>query len=496
MKTITRILAVLLVVLMLVPMIASCKKEEEEGAESTTVASTAGATPRSETPDSLPDNLDFGGEEIKIFWGAYDTSFNAKELECDGSLTSDSVSQAVYYRNESVEKRLNIDLVFMETDAVATTKAYTSAIESLVVSMADESVDVIYHRAANATSHVVQGYFRQLGDLQYLDFDQPWWFTEQMNRIAFKEGEPYILMGDLLVSNYANMSAMFFNKDYYSVLYQRDADELYDMVKNGEWTWDTYFKICSEAYIDNGNGIVDIEDKFGSHYESSSTRTAGYYAFTSGLSFSGRDAEGYPTIDINNSISIELVERLYGWIYETGNLIDFTFDEAKQSFYNGNVLFHTYFLTLGKFVQSSAEFDYGVIPFPKYSEDYDYQTAILTGAGVYCIPQYLGEDSLASVGATLEALCAESYRKVSYEYYDTVLKTKQAGSGKDAEMIDLMRDNLSFDILYWIGPSIGAPQNFFHELITKKQSKDFASYWGQKGGGYEGSLATVIETYV
>lgn len=495
-----KILTLFLLLAVLIPLTAGCKKEESSGKnEQTTnnsnVNSDSTGIAREDTPDGLPSDLDFGGADINIFYGSFDATFSNKLYELEGSMSGDDISAAVYERNESVAKRLNVNFSFYETKNVETTKAYRTEIENAINAGSNE-YDIFYHRGATSLIQVNQGLFKNLDEFRYLDLEREWWFYDQMREISLNANKNYVLLGDLLLSNYSNMTAIFFNKSLYDEIYRGQGESLYDVVKNNEWTWDKYYKIVEDAYSDeDGNGFKNIGDHFGAIYETDSNRTGTYYPYTSGLTFSSRDDNGFPVLQINNERTISLIESMYKFIYENSGTIEMTMSDAQSNFINGKILFHAYFLTHGKTIQQNVTFEYGVLPFPKYDENVDYTTALLSGAGVYVMPVNLPEGKIDAVGAALEALCAENYRKVSLKYYDTILKTKQIGSDEDREMIDFIRNHLKFDLTFWVGGSIGNVTNIFKEIVIVKQSKDFSSYWRQNGSMYENALVDLIDSF-
>ena len=491
-----RFFALILVLIMVCSVMLSCKKEEEseETSAATTVASDNGKI------DNLPDNLDFGGMDINILYRyLQDQSFDNMIMELEGDMSGNLLNQAVYQRNQAVEKRLNVKIVYDAYAGNPDQPTYKKSIESIVLSDGDGSnIDVIYHHGADAANQANQGYFMDVGNLPYIEIDQPYWYGEQMKSVSLKEDENYLLIGELLTSNYANMTSMFFNKDLYDQIYNKDSktyNDLYDTVEAGNWTYEAYLTTVEKAYVDDGNQDKNLGDQFGAHYESGSGRTGGYYPYTSGIKFCTRDSEGFIQLDFDQPKTLTLIEEMYSFVNENKGTMDMSYDEARQTFLEGKMLFYTFFLSHGAILNAEASFNYGVVPFPKLDENCDYTSAVLTGAGVYVIPKFLASAKFEAVGATLEALCSESSKSVTSEYYDVIIKTRQAGGERDAKMIDIIRDSLSTDFTFWCGASIGRPNNVFKTLVITNNSKDFVSYWQSFGGSYEAQLDIAIQAY-
>ncbi len=494
-----RVIPFLTALLMLLPLAAcgtkSPPQQDPTDAPTDTGTSPSTAEDRENTPDSLPQDLSFDGAEVGIFYGSFDTVFDNTLYEMEGQASGDLVPNAVWARNDRVEKRLNIQLTFKKTENTQTTKAYRKELEKLIMNN-ETKYDIYYHRGATSLIQVNQGMFLPLDRLSYLDFEKPWWYTEQMREISLNANSNYVLMGEMLLSNYSNMTAVFFNHDLYQRLFPNADRSLYEVVRDNDWDWEYYSELISQAWLDqDGNGFPSAGDSFGAAYEVDSNRTCTYYPYTSGLQFSSRTDDGFPELDIFKPATISMVEKLYDLLYNNEGSFPLTFEEAKQSFVSGKLLFHPYFLSHGMIIQQNASFDYGVLPFPKYNEETDYTTAILSGAGVMVIPKILPANRTEVVGATLEALSAESYRSVSLKYYNTILKTRQASGPEDAAMVDFIREHLKFDLTFWAGGSIGNVTNIFKEVIITNHGKDLTSYWKQNGGIYEGALADLIDKY-
>lgn len=480
--------------LMLLAVFASCNKPAAPPADSEPQQTEAETSPYL---DHLPADLDFNQEEVNIFYGVYDPNFDCKALEVEGNNDGDFVAEKVYKRNEEVQNRLNVFFDFTQVETSSDAATYAAAIEQNVIHAQSTEYDLVYHRAANAAVHSNMGYFRSVNDLPYVDWDMSYWFYNQMEAVSLNSSRIYMILGDLLISNYSNISTMFFNMDLYETLFPgQSASDLYDMVKNNEWTWENYFAIVADAYQDN-DGIdgATAGDTYGANWENG-TRTCQYYPYTSGLRFTERDQDGFPSFTLNNDRTVSMVEDLYDFIHQNPGTYMMTYDEAQNKFLNGTMLFYSYFLSLGKVISQNAEFEYGILPFPKYDELTDYTSVLLTGAGVYVIPYTIqDEERLSRIGATLEALCASGSRLVVPEYYETVVKIKESGTEQNKEMIEFIRDHLQFDLSFWMSNSLGKVASTFQQCIIKDQSNNYSSTWQKYGATYEGALKSLIEQY-
>ncbi len=83
-----------------------------------------------------------------------------------------------------------------------------------------------------------------------------------------------------------------------------------------------------------------------------------------------------------------------------------------------------------------VEFDFGIIPYPKYD---DTQTTYFTRhEGCYPIMIPTTNAELETTGLILEAMAYDSHQSLIPVYYDTVLQSKYARDEESAEMLDII----------------------------------------------------------
>ena len=84
-----------------------------------------------------------------------------------------------------------------------------------------------------------------------------------------------------------------------------------------------------------------------------------------------------------------------------------------------------------------AEFNYGIVPFPKYDNSQrDYVSWIYGGAASCGVP-YTNPD-LERTGVVLENLAAFSHKFVKNEYYEVVVQTRTVRDSDSIEMLDII----------------------------------------------------------
>ena len=117
--------------------------------------------------------------------------------------------------------------------------------------------------------------------------------------------------------------------------------------------------------------------------------------------------------------------------------------------------------------------DFGILPYPKLDEaQAQYSSTSRDNFDLFVVPIDVKDTEFT--GIITEALCAESYRSVVPKYYDVVLKSKTSRDEESAEMIDIIRDNLTFDIGYLCSSSLSGIGHIFVGLI-RSNSNDLVS---------------------
>ena len=120
----------------------------------------------------------------------------------------------------------------------------------------------------------------------------------------------------------------------------------------------------------------------------------------------------------------------------------------------------------------SAEFDFGIVPFPKFDEAQDgYKT--FCGAGIEGVPIHIEDPQ--RTGVILEALSYYSYEYQRPVFFDIVLENKAVRDTDSYEMITIMHEGKTFDFGFNLDPSgklVGILQT-----LTQKKSTDFTSLY-------------------
>ena len=475
MKTnLIRTASFLLAALMTLPTLASCGGD---GTADTTDAVTTGVesevetidpNDRSQTKDSLPENLDFGGRKFGVYCAS--TVRNEEFFAGLGEETGEVVEDAVYRRNLSVQERLNI--VFQSDSYDFGWNQIAGEVQKLVMA-GDPTYDLFLGAQAGVTQLVTENCFVNAYDVEYLDFSQPWWNNNFMNELAVGSDYRFYLTGDFFMDALYWTRTLFFNKKLYADYYD-NADELYKEVLDGKWTIDRMAQIAKDVYVDlNNNGVSDADDQLGlGTYLTMSSTDA--FIYGSDVVFTTRDEDGFIELSMMSDDAITLAEKVVDLFYQPGTYFNFDGDAPNQNvFIEGRMMF----LGNSNFGAAKAlrdmKDDFGFLPYPKFDEEQTEYKNLVHDSNL------LGGISVASqnldiVGACLEALSAETYRYVTPAWYETALKVKYSRDDLSSQMIDLIKDSATTNFIYAYNYAINGMGLIYRDLVTKN-NKDFAS---------------------
>jgi len=440
---------------------------------------------RSNTPDSLPDNLDFDGVTINIFhFGNDDT----KNYDAAGEMGGDIVLDSVYQRNLLTEERLNVKLNWIEgsNDWDGFPAAVLNALTAGV-----SDYDLIMEENSRAFQHTLRGFFTNLMDAENLDLSQPWWYADMMSEGSIDNSKRYYVTGDLTLTTMFGASATYFNKEIFTN-YFGDVNALYDHVLNGTWTHDVLAEYCVGVYNDlNGDQIANAGDMFGFEFEQ--WGIPNYLSMSTGLTFSKRDTDGLPVMDLYTEDAIEWGQKLYKLLYTDNISIQ---GDKLTSFLDSKNLF-----LLGMFSTApqlrDSDFEYGLIPYPKLNENLNYMSAAGTVNGnAVAIPVAAPLEKFDATCATIESLCAEAYRNVVPAWYDTALKIKYLESEIDAQMVDIIYDSIASSYIMMADKEMGIGSIFTNAVFNAGNDGAFASYYAKMEKSFQKKWDTMIKTYI
>jgi len=227
----------------------------------------------------------------------------------------------------------------------------------------------------------------------------------------------------------------------------------------------------------NADGLKDTGDVYGLASRMSSAMNTYLWAFDNPII--KKDATGEPQFTLNTDKFPEIVETVVElhnngtgvWAAVAGDSTS-----HKELFANGQSMLLTGVFNDVVDMAGTAEFDVGVLPFPKFNEEQtNYYTMVDGGGDSMGISIVESDEEVEIIGLITEALCAESYKQVYPVYFNTMLKGRYADMPDDAEMMDLLIDGRIYDMGYIYDNWKGA--GFWMQTLVNANNTNTASYY-------------------
>ncbi len=436
--------------------------------------------------ESIPEGLDFGGAELMIY-----TDKDLPVGDYFAEQTGDIVDDALYARNTAVEERLNVKLNFFESPgSYDNREIFQSGVRTSVLA-GDGAYDIVAGYSLSTAALSVGGFLTNLLDTKYLDFSYPWWSDSLIDCLSIQD-RLYFASGDISTNTLGNSFAILFNK---KLMADYHLEAPYALVDSGKWTLDAFFDMAKDIYTDlNANDRKDKDDFFG--VAACYTSFDNLY-YSCGLNIVDRQPDGSLVIsdDWGSEKTVELVGKLCDFFHVGNSAYNDEEAVAKTIFHDGRAVFALANINLACTTLRDVDFDYGILPTPKWDEaQEDYcNVAAFTGA-MYCIPTDAKDADLSS--AVMEAMAMESYYTLAPAFFETAMKVKYTSDDDTARMFDIIKGTIMYDFgrMFQNSGLEGIPDGF--RSAIRGNDRDWMSRYASKIESFRALLAKLTETLV
>ena len=419
--------SLLLALLMILPLFA-CSNGEDG---SDTAAPTGEANTEAGTEAFFPAIKENNYDEEFVAIACSDTFRNGYFfIEQENIQVGNDLDEKIYERSEKVEQYLGVDVIYVDGGNYL---EYGPKIKAVVQSNDNSYQMVMTHVYMEVATFISGNMLLDFNELESLNLDQPYWNQTMMTELAVND-KMYCGYNDFCLSL---CYLIGFNKGIVEK-YQPTMGNLYEYVRNKEWTLDKMIELASLVSEDsNGDGKFDKDDTYG----------------FSGLAW-------VPMISFMTASDIKLVDRdendeLYIAAMEdnadkmttlTEKLFDFYKADCTSMWPHNDTGDHIIQLDSNRVLfQMLANYDLihykeesvkvGALPYPLYdSKQESYKT--LNWNGQLCVP-CTNDGAGPWVSDTMEMI-AFFTEPVRYSFYETLLGAKVADAPDDVEMLDII----------------------------------------------------------
>lgn len=420
--------------------LSEAPSEPDEKSESS--KDSAGDSQDISVGDELPD-FKFNGAEIKILSNT-DISVIHSDLVLD-HMTGDRVNDAVFAVNAEVEERFDVKFKQLEC-------GYTQAENMLkkTVKSGDNAYDIVMITDRYAVSLASDGkYFYYVDELPYVNLDKPYW-DKSLNECVSIKGKNYYALGACMLSIYDLTGFLVFNKSMHE---NSGLDSVYNLVKDGKWTFDKFMDMSRVVTGDlNGDGEATEEDRFGIITHSGFTYPSFWCVNRAFLV--DKDDGDIPYFNVpGNEKLFGIFDKLYelvtsGYEYSITrtpikNGKNDQFDTLKM--FEGG---HGLFASASAFTAQSLnnmDTDFGIAPYPTINEKLPGEPYLsrLSYSMPFVVPSTADPEQSSVI---LEALCCAYYKSVIPEFRDITIKIKVVRDEESSEILEMLFANRVIDM--------------------------------------------------
>ena len=285
MKNWLRVLSFILVLAMAVAAFAACgssttdsdkdKDKETSGkpadGEKTTESETEANKPKSALDVFLDDyKSDYTNREFTIAVFPDDASMIWRDVDwLAEDYTGDTINDAVYERNKTVEEMLGITITAIPQSEYAGIQEITNGISS-----GNSTYDALNITCKNAFSAAQGEYLRELHEFGEIDIDAAWWDANVLNDMSIG-GQNYILTGDINTMYKKSIAVIMFNKRVINDIDLTGIGNPYELRDSMNWTIENMVEMGSLFSNDvDSNDTYDEHDQYGLIYFCNMAATA------------------------------------------------------------------------------------------------------------------------------------------------------------------------------------------------------------------------------
>ncbi len=438
------ILAAFLALVLVLSPIAGCTKKADDGAiddGTVTDGAQTAVDPNNRLSGEYSPNIPeadsklFEGKTFSMLIGSTGQSIYSEGE--NGSLINDTV----YRRNKLVEDHFDITLNIVKTGAASTgegQKEATSQFRSLIES-GDQTYNAFIHvQHTGMPQMILEKYFVDWNELPYINLSDEWWYENITNDLCFGD-KIYVMTGDYALY-IDKIDCLLFNKDIFDEL---GLEYPYQDVLDGTWTWDRFEELVKLGADDlNGDGVMVYEDD---RWGLVGWAPELLYALliSTGYSPLEKDADNMPVLNQDVSGSHDKYQRVVDIFADRQSAWSETSNYMSQhnTFIGGRAMFFDIFLG-GVAGLSEVEFDFGILPYPKWDEDSPNYNRSSNMTALTYIP--VTNPDLALTGAVLEEMAYQSAKELTPTYFDTVLTVKSTRDVESEAMLPIIKNNARF----------------------------------------------------
>ena len=447
MKRWLKVLCLVLVIAFILPSVVACGKKDEAG--KTPTGNTG--TQTVELPSTVSGNT-YNGASFTIF--SVEDMFEKKYFFADAT-TGDGMNDALYQRQQNIEKNLDIKFVYKAAEGAGNEAAYqryATEIQNAIKNGEEKYQLSLTHAYYDIPTLVEKDSLKSLDELESVakGMGESYWNKDIMDQVAYK-GTHYLGYSNF---NLARTYVIAFNKSLYDEYASAfDGNTMYSYVNEGKWTLSKMSEIAQSVYNDKGNVDSNVYGLTGEIWVPfiGFMHAAGQSLVTKGedgrysISWNGNKNVRGALSDLVSALNnLNKIKETYFWKIKE-------FNDGKDPTnvtLSGGRAFMQLMSTNELIGLTKTSVRFGVVPYPLANTDQYDSTSTgkgyrsLNWAGYLAVPSNI--TNAARVGDVIECLSYYSNDVTTY-YYEKLLGLKVSEAREDADMLKVVWGSLCSD---------------------------------------------------
>ena len=380
--------------------------------------------------------VDYDNLEFNIL-----TWTETEEWVMESDVGTTPIDAKTFEHYSMVEHELNIDLIIKET-AKGSYSYMGDFLAKISMLGEGDDIDLICQYSLTAAQGAIMGYYVNLLDTRWLNWNAPYWSSDLVETNTFNN-QLYYCSGEVTRTSIYNMFLNVFN---HSLANKYGISNLYQLVEDGDWTIATLEELMKDVYVDlNHNDTRDVQDLYGqvipthNHIDS--------YQYGCNLISVTKSDMGELEVnpDLIGDYGVTLTDKLKQLFHYTNGVYCGTNELPNDNAITGETaIIQTMIASDVINKVNPSGIDYGILPLPKYnSEQKEYHTCLSMPYSMFSIPAIARDADMSS--AVLESMAHNGYARLSPYIFENCLKSRYSIRPEDANMFDYLRNGIIYE---------------------------------------------------
>lgn len=408
--------------------------------------------------EEIPKDLGYNGATVNILMR--DKAANDPrryEWFVDSIESGDTLSEAIWFRNQEIEEQLKVKLRFtLKSDDVSNGDSELNQTIAAAAMSGGDGVDLISHYHYYATSTSTMNYYKNVmhPDFTYLHLENSYW-NQNFLRYATTQGTDgqdrlFVLQGDMNLSTYLTTFCMFFQKNLLADRCEMDAEDLYKLTLDGKWTIDELISLCRDvATLDGLDGDSD-GDLYGFTSNWQSHAYDGFLAAFD-IDLTQVDDKGnHSLLGVTAQQKLQKAAEKLASFYNTDDVYLFQYNSGDYvtpvtAFRQDRSVFCVAGMGDYQHLSEMAVGSWGLLPLPKYEESQAAYYAGVQDSHNTVAVMYSASKNYEMLSAVLELFAHKSYSNVRPQLFNRVIKGQSLQDSQSAKVFDLIMNSTRWD---------------------------------------------------